>query len=104
MKIYKARLAFSGGNEGTVYTMDVIQHEGSFWLVPEWRDSHAERVSMPVRMILLDLIQHTRLSGNPDFLLTETVPIEVIEGRPTQEQAKQYVVRENPAVQVPWLN
>jgi len=84
MKIYKARLAFSGGNEGTVYTMDVIQHEGSFWLVPEWRDSHAERVSMPVRMILLDLIQHT--------------------GRPTQEQAKQYVVRENPAVQVPWLN
>jgi len=35
MAIYHARYACEDG----IYTIDVIAHEGEFWLVPEWIDN-----------------------------------------------------------------
>ena len=97
MKILEATVIV----DGKIMSMDVIEHQGAFWLVPEWLDNIAEGVSMPRRIVSLATIPHEKMSGNPDFVVSYPVPKSVFDGTAPSEIASVYVVKELPEIRVP---
>ena len=98
MKVLKTLAPIEGTNR--IDKIDTIEHEGKFWLVPQWLDIPAEGWTMPARIILLDTLRHQRLEpgGLADFLLNDPLPKAVLEGHVLTEQAKQYVVVDKPPI------
>jgi hypothetical protein len=98
VKIFVARLIIDGAH----YAMDVIEHEGSFWLVPEWIDDTAAGVSMPRRIVSLATIPHEVMrADNPKIVVNYPVPKSVFDGAPPSEIAGKYVVIELPEIRIP---
>src|SRR4051794_29175213 len=100
MKIYKAAVAIEG--EGTISQMDAIEHDGKFWLVPIWLENPAIKKIKPLRLILLDSLQHQRFDPPTqfgDFAVNDPIPKDVLKGRVQQQQGfglNMYVVIEEP--------
>ncbi len=65
--------------ENTVRNVDVIEHLGALWLVPIWHDIQDGTVQMPARLVYLSGLPHTVGSGAHDFVLTNPLPIEVLD-------------------------
>lgn len=65
-----------------IYTVDVIAHEGEFWLVPEWLDNPSTGLSKPARIVRLKSVPHRECLGHSraDFLIPFGVPKAAIFG------------------------
>jgi hypothetical protein len=99
---YKATVIINNAGVYEVQMVDVIQYEERFWLVPEWLDNHAEKISMPVRIISFDQVAHHRMKGtNPEFVVECPIPKSVFEDRLSSEEAKQYEIVERPPIVIP---
>ena len=103
MKIFTTTVFFSDDTQGNIYTCDTIEYEGRMWLVPHWLESPSERMRMPVRIVLLDVLPHQKTPGSPfgDFVLNQGISKAVFEGRvlPTPESG--LVVVESPKIKIP---
>ena len=87
--------------DGDIQSMDTIEHEGAFWLVPEWLDFPARGISMPRRIVSLATLRHERMSGKPDFLVSDPVPRFVFDGEVPSQIKHMYIVRDLPEIRVP---
>jgi hypothetical protein len=83
--------------------MDVIEHAGTFWLVPEWLENRVEKWRMPARIVSLDGLKHQRTTGSPfgDFVVNEPLSEAVLSGRAQPTKGSRYRVLENPGGQFP---
>ena len=99
----EARVIISddAGKGNALCKMDVIEFDGHAWLVPEWIDLPGEKVTMPARIVLLDVIPHQRGEAPPQVVVTGPVPRFVFEGRIPPELETQYVVIELPNIRLP---
>jgi hypothetical protein len=83
----------------SMVTMDVIAHEGKFWLVPEWLDNQTKTATRPVRIVSLETMVHHRTEGqNPEFLVENPIPTYVFDGQIPPAEASKYVVVEYPGI------
>ncbi|WP_169731733.1 hypothetical protein [Sphingomonas jaspsi] len=80
--------------------MDVIEHDGEHWLVPEWLQHTKEGWMTPIRIIRLIGLQHQRGTVWGDFLVNDPIPEAVIEGRLPKGPSR-YTVVERPDIRVP---
>jgi hypothetical protein len=73
MQIFKALV---GSDDGKIYKVDTIHHEGGLWLVPRWLDVSAKRETKPARLIRMDLLPYQQIeSSQPaDFVLNGYMP------------------------------
>ena len=104
MKILTTMVAISGdeNTKGTIYKMDTIEHEGQYWLVPEWSDSQSQTWTMPTRIILLDTLAHQKSDGKQwDFVLNDPIPKAVVYVETEPEPDIEYVVVERPDIRFP---
>jgi hypothetical protein len=104
IKVLRTMVAISGdpATQGQVLKMDTIEHEGQFWLVPEWLDSQTEEWTMPARIILLDSLRHQKSDGEQwDFVLNDPLPKAIAYGETQPEEGSEYVVVERPGIQLP---
>jgi hypothetical protein len=102
MKIRKASLMIKD-DDGVHYhvTMDVIEYEGEFWLVPEWLDNQLQKATMPLRIISLRTMTHHQMAGmDPEFVVEWPVPKYVFDGRIPPEEASKYRVIESPGIRI----
>jgi hypothetical protein len=101
---YQALVGFDRG-PGTIYKVDVIEHLGDFWLVPEWFEFPELKVRKPVRIISLMNIQHQDMPNSdfPRFVLNVPVSKDVFDGR-RSPQAHKYIVIEAPDISLPLLD
>jgi hypothetical protein len=97
MKILKTALII----DGLIESMDTIEHEGAFWLVPEWLDFPARGISMPRRIVSLATLRHERMNGNPDFVVSDQVPRFVFDGEVPSQLKHMYIVRDLPEIRLP---
>jgi hypothetical protein len=97
MKILTTAVIIDGG----IQSMDTIEHEGAFWLVPEWLDFPARGVSMPRRIVSLATLRHEKMSGNPDFVVGDPVPRFVFDGEIPSQLKHMYIVRDLPEIRFP---
>jgi hypothetical protein len=101
MTQFTALVAFENGG-GSIWQVDVIEHEGGFWLVPEWFEFPELGTRKPVRIISLKTIRHQDQDGGPfpRFVLNAPISKDVFDGVPTPK-AVQYVVIEQPDISRP---
>jgi hypothetical protein len=96
--IRKAMVVLDSG----LYKSDVIEHDGLFWLVPEWLDLPAQGVTMPRRIVSLATMAHQRHEGaDPEFVVNNPIPKAVFEGRAPSLLADRYGVQELPEIRIP---
>jgi hypothetical protein len=95
MRIYQSTIAV--GNE--IHTMETIEFEGEFWLVPNWIVSPDGKYMKPLRIIALRTLEHRR-SGD-DFVVNRPIPKAVLNGLVPKELEGQYDIRENPTFVMP---
>jgi hypothetical protein len=100
MKIYKATVIVAADVHRTC-RMDVIEHDGEFWLVPEWLDNQVRRLTKPLRIVSLRTLPHQRGNARPEFVVNDPVPKYVFDGRIPPEEAGKYVVIEDPEIYIP---
>jgi len=102
MKIFSTLLSLEDDMTGTIYLMDTIQHEGRFWLVPQWLEAPSQGWRKPARIICLDLLPHQTMSSHKaDFLLNQPLPRCAYDGTVPTQLEKQLVVIIAPEIQVP---
>lgn len=100
-KILKTLMSFSDAFPGKIFLADTIEHEGVFWLVPEWTECPAEQWRRPARIICLDGLIHqaTHQQHPADFVLRHSMPKAVWDG--LLPPGDKYVIVERPNIQLP---
>ena len=91
-------------DDGVVYTVDVIEHEMQFWLVPSWLYMPELKQKRPGRIIGLSGIPHQILEGpfGPHNLsLNSTIAKGVLDGSVPPGQAHGLVVIDQPDIVLP---
>ena len=94
-------LSDDDGENGVTHNVGVIEFEGQAWLVPEWLDYPDAKVTMPARIVLLDVIPHRRGEGSPQFVVNGPIPKSVFAGNVPPALEAQYVVIEGPDIRLP---
>ncbi len=97
-------LSDDDGKNGEIHNVDVIEFDGQAWLVPEWLDRPDEKMTMPARIILLDVMPHSRGEVSPQFVVDGPIPKSVLAGNAPRALEAQYVVVERPDIQLPLPN
>jgi len=97
MKIFTTMVTI--GNE--IHTMDTIEYEGQFWLVPEWLSRQELEFEIPMRIVCLSTLPHQKSSGAVNFVLNVPIPKAVLDGHVPPELAGAYIVIERPDIRFP---
>ena len=85
------------GGKTELSKCDTIKHEGKLWLVPEWIEDPPAEVITPKRMVCFADLQYQVLKPGAlygDFLLKESMPKDVLDGKTTKHGDKHYLVVE----------
>src|ERR1700689_2871067 len=53
---------------------DVVEHNGEYWLVPQWIESDRPRSKRPARMVSLKTIPHEKTRGQHEFRIRDPPP------------------------------
>ena len=86
--------------DSALRNVDVVFHEGQFWLVPIWTQSPDGKFRAPERAIALDLLPHDRMAGRiPEFVVHEPIPMAFFSNPPVTPQGKENQIRVRP----PWI-
>ena len=101
MKIFKTAIAIEG--MGVVCTMDTIEYQGEFWLVPSWLEAAWDGWRMPAKIICLSRLHHAHTpgSGVGDFQLLVALAPSSLADPLEALQTNGYVVRERPDIRLP---
>jgi hypothetical protein len=93
-------LVFLDNDEGEIFKMDVIEHEGKHWLVPEWLESIATGQRTPARIILVDNLPHQNCigSGPSDFVVNIALPTSLVRGGDRSKVGPPFVVQDLPGI------
>ena len=83
--------------------MDVIDHEGDPWLVPEWLAANDGSHRIPVRMISLATVPHQVVpSGEPaNLVVNDPLPKSLLSGPIPEHEARRFRVLDYPDIRVP---
>jgi hypothetical protein len=106
VRIYKTATYIYSEGEPVVKLIDTIEHEGKFWLVPDWIEKPLEGWKSPERIILLDVLPHQKVPpGSPipaDFVLGYPRPTaSFANGQTPIQSTAEPVVIESPDIRVP---
>ena len=98
MRIYRLQFIAPDG----IYMIDVIEHAGEFWIVPEWLDNIDQGTSSPARIIRLGSAPHSKHIGAPigDFSIPFGFPKALIFGPYPSEGLPQLDRVEAPDIRV----
>lgn len=92
------KITVVGSDNGQVFRVDTIEHEGSLWLVPKWVEVLDPAGQEPARAIrLTGLPYQTAQIAGVDFYLQTPIPRGVLNGETPPEQAIGFVVVDRPA-------
>ncbi len=81
MDVFKTHLFLADHDKGRPYLIDTIFHEGRWWLVGSWLESHDTGERVPERLVLLEILKHREVD-HPDyrFWLSTALPKSVLDG------------------------
>jgi hypothetical protein len=100
MQIFKTLV---GSDDGKIYKVDTIHHEGGLWLVPRWLDVPAKRETKPARLIRMDLLPYQQIElGQPaDFVLNGYMPKALLDCSSPLKSTQSFEVLEPPEISFP---
>jgi|HubBroStandDraft_6_1064221.scaffolds.fasta_scaffold524342_2 hypothetical protein len=101
-RIYTASIVVEGGE--TESSVSVIEHDGKFWIVPQWLENKTKGWRKPERLICLSDLPHQVLrDGSPQgqFRVTAPIPMSVLSGPAQPEATAELRVIHRPDIQFP---
>jgi hypothetical protein len=89
-KIYEVMVV----SEGEPLLLEAIEHQGAYWLVPQWIEDTALKLRKPARVIRLDGLKPlARQPGDDcDFYVPQTMSKALLFGDPSPEEQQQYLI------------
>ena len=87
--------------ETALYHCGAVEHEGEFWLVPNWIPFPSEGYAMPERMIQLKRFQHQlheSPNGDLDAMIGSPIPRALIDGPLSPELIARFGVLVRPEI------
>ena len=100
MKVFKAQIIIAA-DAHEIHTIDVIEHAGQFWLVPEWLNSLDRKWKKPARIVSLATMSYQRMRGSIEFVVNDPIPRSVLFGQPSPEEAGKFVIHQLPDILIP---
>lgn len=101
MKILKTSVP---SDNGVIYSVDTIAHEGSLWLVPSWLEFTSHGWKKPRRMILLSALPRlvVQTCDGEDFIVLEA-PISkaILNCSASPSNTEATIIYDYPDVRVP---
>jgi len=90
-------------DDGSLSAYDTVEHEGRLWLVPEWLEVPTQGMTVPTRIIGLDmsLFQKPSPKYPVDYFLSCPVPKAVFDGQISKQLEGKVVVIERPDIKIP---
>ncbi len=71
--------------DGNIREAAVVEHQGQFWLVPEWLAEADLGLMRPVRIVSIAQFRHEDLRRQQgceaDFCISEAIPMAMLQGR-----------------------
>lgn len=101
MKILKASVPC---DNGAVYSIDTIAHDGGLWLVPGWLEFTRQGWKKPRRMISLSALPHRVVKtecGQDYVILESSISKEVLDCAGAPSIAETTIILEEPDVRLP---
>lgn len=91
-------------DDAAAYVMDVVKHEGTLWLVPEWLAGNSRTHRLPVRMVSLAnaKVQRTANGLPATFVVSDAIPRSIFDGSAPIDQRQKYDVRDYPDLAFPF--
>lgn len=87
-----------GSDNGKVWKIDTIEHEGALWLVPEWVEVTNPAGQEPKRAIRLTGLDYEDCPNpDADYFLRTPIPKGVLDGTTPPEKADGFVVVDRPS-------
>jgi len=74
MKIRSEKAIVQSEDDGTIYEIDLVEHDNELWLVPHWYDVPALGVTKPNRLIRLKSLRYQAPVGS-DYRYSVKTPI-----------------------------
>lgn len=82
-----------GSDDGKIWKIDTIEHEGELWLVPEWLEVTYPAGQLPKRAIRLTGLDYEDCPNpDADYFLKSPIPKAVLFGPTPPEEATGFVV------------
>lgn len=88
-----AKFTLVGSDDGAIYKIDTIEHEGVLWLVPEWvlvRDPEGQEPARAIRLTGLEFEEISHSEAN--YLVKHSIPKSVLFGPGLPEASSGFVV------------
>jgi hypothetical protein len=85
-------------DDGKIYWIDTIEHEGGLWLVPKWLATTYPQMYKPARMIQMDTLAHNLVdydfqrSGLKLYAIDDPIPKAVLDGAIQSSPGQRFVV------------
>jgi hypothetical protein len=92
----------AGSDDGSIYQIDVIEHDNKLWLVPQWYDVPAQGVSKPARIIRMDTLPHQKPSGpHREYILNVPIPTALLNLPTPKQPVPGFEIQEMPEITMP---
>ena len=85
MKLRSEKAIVQSEDDGSIYEIDIIEHDSELWLVPHWYDVPAQGVTKPARIIRLKSFRYQPPAGNLRYVVNTPIPT-VLLNLPTPKQ------------------
>jgi hypothetical protein len=87
-------------SDGEPLLLEAIEHQGDFWLVPQWIEDKALKQRRPARAIRLDGLKPFARQpwDDCDFYVPQTMSKALLFGDPSPEEQQQYLILDGTAL------
>jgi hypothetical protein len=101
MKLLKAKALVQAAEDGSLYEIDVVDHDNKLWLVPHWYDVPALGLTKPARLIRLDTLKHQPPSGQSRYVVNAPMPTALLSLPTPKQPTFGFEVQEMPELSLP---
>jgi hypothetical protein len=103
VKLRSEKAIVQSQDDGSLYELDIIEHNNELWLVPHWYDVPAQGVTKPARLIRLKTLRYQPPVGNRGYVVNTPIPTALL-NLPTPKQSVPGIeVQEMPELSLPLL-
>ena len=101
MKLRSEKAIVQSEDDGSLFEVDLIEHDNDLWLVPHWYDVPAQGVTKPARIIRLKSLRYQPPGGDNRYVVNAPIPTALLNVRGPKQAVPGIEVQEMPEISLP---
>ena len=103
MKLRSEKAIVQSEDDGSLFEIDLIEHDNELWLVPHWYDVPAQGVTKPARIIRLKSLRYQPPAGDNRYLVNTSIPTALLNLPGPKQAVSGIEVQEMPEISLPLI-